>query len=75
MYDSYFAEFIFRRRYLEEKSDKFLALFSEVKRIYTPDTKPGLALASPRAPLAAIQPVSVSVNETYCSVQSPDLFD
>ena len=75
--------------------DKFLAFFSEVKRIYTlatdpppkrsasPDTLPnafplaGLALASPRTPLAAIQPlsVSVSVSETYCSVRSPDLFD
>ena len=51
------------------------------KRSPSPDTwpnalpLPGLALASPRTPLAAIQPVSVSVSETYCSAQSPDLFD
>ena len=36
LYDSYFAEFIFRRHYLEGKNDIFLAFLDEVKRIYMP---------------------------------------
>ena len=39
LYDSYFAEFIFRRHYLEEKDDKFLAFLEQVKRIYVPGTQ------------------------------------
>ena len=62
LYDSYFSEFIFRRRYLEEEEDKFLAFLRQVKRIYPCEkVSERCATLVQRVPLAEIQ--------------SPDLFD
>ncbi|XP_071093641.1 uncharacterized protein [Haliotis cracherodii] len=36
LYDSYFVEYIFRKKYLSGAPDKFLAFLDAVKRVYTP---------------------------------------
>ena len=39
LYESYFAEFIFRRKYLEDSEDKFFALLEQIRRVYLPTFK------------------------------------
>ena len=36
MYNSYFAELLFRRQYLENSDDKFLAFLNEASKVYKP---------------------------------------
>ncbi|XP_067652209.1 uncharacterized protein [Haliotis asinina] len=51
LYDSYFVEYIFRKKYLSGAEDKYLAFLEAVKKVYTPnmdrvverlETKPSL---------------------------------
>ena len=36
MYNSYFAEFLFRRKYLQDSDDRFIAFLNEAKNVYKP---------------------------------------
>lgn len=49
MYDSYFVEYIFRKKYLNSANDQFLAFLECIKTVYNPQK-------SPRCPLKVLQP-------------------
>ena len=36
LYDTYFVEYIFRKRYLSDAEDKFLAFLESIKKVYSP---------------------------------------
>ena len=36
MYNSYFAEFLFRRKYLQDSDNRFIAFLNEAKNVYKP---------------------------------------